>query len=103
MKFFNTADGNWRGLGRIPKSGLEIKKKYLEFDAKIKYKNILSKVDFSKSRGKSSCRCAKILLGIEKPQNCPLFGKVLHARKSTRALYGFRRRRVQCGISILNR
>lgn len=73
---FEIGIGNWRGLGEIPNSGLEIKKKYQQFNAKIKYKNILDKVDFSKSHINKTCRCADILLGSQKPKNCPLFGKV---------------------------
>ena len=34
---FEVGDGAWRGLGVIPQSGLEIKKKYKQFDAKLKY------------------------------------------------------------------
>jgi hydrogenase expression/formation protein HypD len=72
---FDAKAGNWRGLGKIPNSGLEIKKKYQKLDAKVKYKNILDKVDFLKSNVEKTCQCADILLGIQKPKNCPLFGK----------------------------
>lgn len=73
---FDVKEGNWRGLGKIPKSGLELKKKFSELDAKIKYKNILAKVDFSKSRIKTGCACADIILGKKEPKNCPLFKRV---------------------------
>jgi len=73
---FKIADGDWRGFGKIPKSGLEIKNEYKEFDAKIKYKNILDKVDFSKSKEPPGCRCGEILRGIILPDQCPLFSKL---------------------------
>lgn len=73
---FDVANGNWRGFGIIPKSGLEIKKKYKKFDAKVKYKNILSKVDFSKSRKPTGCRCGEIIRGLKYPRQCPMFKKV---------------------------
>ena len=73
---FEAADGNWRGFGIIPKSGLEIKKKFSKYDAKVKYKNILDKVDFSFSRKPTPCRCGEIIRGLKSPRECPVFKKV---------------------------
>ncbi len=70
---FETAGGNWRGFGVIPGSGLEIKKKYARLDAKIKYKKILDKIDFSQSRRPTGCRCGEVIRGILAPDKCPLF------------------------------
>jgi len=72
---FEPRDDNWRGFGVIPKSGLKIKDKYKEFDARLKYKNILDKIDFSKSRQPPACQCDKIVLGIKSSRDCPLFKK----------------------------
>lgn len=69
-------ESNWRGFGIIPKSGLEIKSKYKKFDAKIKYKNILSKVDFSQSRKPTGCKCGEVIRGLKEPRQCPLFKKI---------------------------
>ncbi len=38
---FEIKDAYWRGIGFIPNSGFEIRKKYEKFDAKVKYKDIL--------------------------------------------------------------
>jgi hydrogenase expression/formation protein HypD len=73
---FEIADGNWRGFGSIPNSGLEIKNKYKKFDAKIKYKNILDKVDFTHSRKLTGCKCGEIIRGLKNPSQCPMFKKV---------------------------
>lgn len=73
---FDVTDGNWRGFGIIPQSGLKIKNKYKKFDAKIKYKNILEKVDFSHSRKPTNCICGEIIRGLKTPQECCLFKKV---------------------------
>ncbi|MEK7557977.1 MAG: hydrogenase formation protein HypD [Patescibacteria group bacterium] len=73
---FDITDGNWRGFGVIPQSGLEIKNKYKKFNAKIKYKKILDQVDFSFSRKLTSCKCGEIIRGLKSPQECPLFKKV---------------------------
>ncbi len=76
MDVFEVADGNWRGFGIIPKSGLEVKKKYVKFDAKIKYKKILDRVDLSQSRKPTGCRCGEIIRGLKNPNQFPLFKKI---------------------------
>ncbi len=78
---FEPDDGNWRGFGVIPKSGLKIKNKYKKFNAKEKYKNILSKIDFSHSRKSSPCVCGEIIRGLKSPINCPLFKQVCSPEK----------------------
>lgn len=78
FEVFDAAEGTWRGFGSIPSSGLEIKEKYSAFDAKIKYKDILSKIDFSKSKLSTGCRCAQVILGLEESKECPLFKRVCH-------------------------
>lgn len=72
---FETTDGDWRGFGIIPGSGLKIRKKYEKFDAKKKYKNILAKIDFSKSKDPAGCRCGEVIRGIITPKKCPMFSR----------------------------
>lgn len=69
---FEVKDGEWRGFGIIPGSGLEIKDEYKDFDAKVKYKDIISKVDSAPKI--SGCKCGEIIRGLKTPQSCPLFG-----------------------------
>jgi len=76
FEIFEPADGNWRGFGIIPGSGLKIKDKYKKFDAKVKYKDILDKVDFSKSQKPTACKCGEIIRGLLTPSQCSLFKKV---------------------------
>lgn len=73
---FEVSDGEWRGFGMIHGSGLKIKDKYKKFDAKVKYKNILDKVDFSRSKDPAGCRCGDIIRGKMEPKKCSLFGKL---------------------------
>ncbi len=73
---FEVGDGDWRGFGIIPKSGLKIRNKYKQFDAKIKYKDILDKVDFSHSKDPDGCRCGEVIRGLMESKRCPLFGKI---------------------------
>lgn len=70
-KHFVVSDSEWRGLGVIPLSGLEVRDDKL--NAKIKYKEFLDKVPTPK---KSACRCGDILKGKINPNECPLYGKV---------------------------
>ncbi len=81
---FGIEDGNWRGFGIIPKSGLEIKKKYKDQDAKIKYKKIIenSKIQKLKDlRMKDMCRCGEIIRGLKNPKDCPMFKKACTPEK----------------------
>ena len=91
---FEEADGEWRGFGVIPKSGMKIRKKYAEFDARVKYKKILDKVDFSHSVDPAGCRCGDVIRGKMESKKCPLFGKVCTPDKSRRTVHGFGGRRV---------
>lgn len=100
-EIFETEDAFWRGLGKIPCSGLKIRDKYSEFDAKIKYKKILNTnchfesasermknpvaaTQGTKLRDSSpsaqndiskQCICGAILRGLKQPKDCKLFNK----------------------------
>ncbi|MCL4377555.1 MAG: hydrogenase formation protein HypD [Actinobacteria bacterium] len=67
---FELVDSIWRGLGNIAKSGLKIKEKYANYDAKIKFP--IGKVN---SREPGNCRCGDILKGAAVPFECELFAK----------------------------
>ncbi|MBN1157099.1 hydrogenase formation protein HypD [Candidatus Woesearchaeota archaeon] len=69
-EYFKVVDSGWRGLGIIPKSGLEVKDGNL--NAKIKYKNIIKEVPPPK---KTACRCGEVLKGLIEPAECPLYKK----------------------------
>lgn len=67
---FEPADSEWRGLGTISGSGLELKKKFAGFDAKK-----IFPVANTVSREPSGCRCGDVIKGIIKPFECKKFGK----------------------------
>jgi hydrogenase expression/formation protein HypD len=67
---FQEVQGRWRGLGKIDKSTLKLKKKYSRFDAYMRF-NISQSV----KADKTACRCGDVLCGLIKPTDCPLFGK----------------------------
>jgi len=67
---FEVVDSNWRGIGNIPHSGLEIKDKYGQFNAR-KYE-----VEIEKTKEPKGCRCGDVLRGVIIPPECSLFRKV---------------------------
>lgn len=69
MSVFDVSDGEWRGLGVLPGSGLRLKPEYATFDATIRYAlPEIPAVDLP------ACRCGDVLKGLIHPQQCPLFG-----------------------------
>lgn len=72
---FEVSDGDWRGFGIIPESGLKIRSKYKQFDAQVKYRHILEKVDFSKSHDPMGCKCGDVIRGLMESKKCPMFGR----------------------------
>lgn len=70
-RVFQPADSEWRGLGSIPGSGLEIREEYARFDARRAFQ-----VDPGLAREHQGCRCGEVLRGVVKPPECRLYGKV---------------------------
>ena len=73
---FDSIDSEWRGLGVIKDSGLNLKSEYINFDARAKYE-----VPKIKGKPNPGCRCGDVLLGKCKPNQCPLFGQVCNPEK----------------------
>jgi hydrogenase expression/formation protein HypD len=61
----------WRGLGLIPNSALQLHADYAEFDAEQRFN--LPAIQASDAKG---CECPAILRGAMKPQDCKLLGTV---------------------------
>lgn len=76
FEIFEVSSGNWRGFGSIPGSGLKIRSKFKKYDARIKYKDILKKVDLKAARRPTACRCGEVIRGLIEPSDCRLFGRV---------------------------
>jgi len=76
-KVFNVVDGNWRGLGVIPSSKLELLKKYASFDAHSKHDvRVEHGVDVQ-----PMCKCHLVVIGKIRPTDCPLFMKACTPQK----------------------
>ena len=68
---FEPCDANWRGIGVIPGSGLQLREEYAAFDATLQLP-----VTLEPPREHAGCRCGEILKGKLRPADCPLFRTV---------------------------
>lgn len=66
---FEIADRNWRGVGRIPKSGYRLRWEYRDHDAERRFE-----VESIHTEEPAACISGQILKGIKKPVDCPAFG-----------------------------
>lgn len=69
-RVFKRSDAQWRGIGVIPGSGLEVRDEYAEFDAARKFP-----VTPPPPQEAKGCRCGELLRGLITPTSCPLYGK----------------------------
>jgi hydrogenase expression/formation protein HypD len=65
---FEPADVSWRGLGKLPDSGLAFRPRYQQFDARHRYG--LVEQDVPEPKG---CRCGDVITGRCRPIDCRLF------------------------------
>ncbi len=61
----------WRGLGMVPYSALQIKKAYADFDAEQRFE-----IPPGEAHDIKGCECPRILRGVKRPTDCKLFGTV---------------------------
>lgn len=74
---FEVTHKEWRGLGNIPDSGLQLRGKYEFYDAEKRFpKNLFAPVTKT-----SPCISGLILQGIQKPDSCPEFGRTCTPEK----------------------
>ena len=66
---FDVVGGHWRGLGKLPKSALGLKKEFSRYDAREKYDlHIEDSRDILKG-----CLCHLVMIGKIKPPECPSY------------------------------
>ena len=68
---FELQDDWWRGLGVLKYSGLKLNNTYSDFDA-----DKMITVEVEKTIQEKGCICGDILKGLNKPNECKLFGNV---------------------------
>ncbi|MGE0788282.1 MAG: hydrogenase formation protein HypD [Sandaracinaceae bacterium] len=66
---FEVCDREWRGVGRIPKSGLTLRYEHRAFDAARRFD-----VDDLETEEPAECISGRVLRGLAKPTDCPAFG-----------------------------
>jgi hydrogenase expression/formation protein HypD len=71
QKAFTTISAEWRGIGRLPDSGLTLNKEYEKYNTRKRY-NIPAKKGRDLLPG---CQCHLIMIGKMKPNQCKLFMK----------------------------
>ncbi len=61
----------WRGLGMVPYSALQLKKEFADFDCEHRFE-----IPPSEATDIKGCECPRILRGVKRPTDCKLFGTV---------------------------
>ncbi len=70
-RVFEVCEAAWRGLGRVPASGLALRPEYARFDAAVAFP-----VAPGPTREHPGCCCGDVLRGALEPPECPLFRRV---------------------------
>jgi hydrogenase expression/formation protein HypD len=67
---FEAGRREWRGIGAIPDSGLQLRREFAAFDALLKF-------GITPQAGKESRQCisGRVLQGLAKPTECPAFAR----------------------------
>jgi len=66
---FEVADRKWRGIGKIPASGLRLRPEFAAYDAEK-----IFGLDNVETEEPAECISAQVLKGLKKPVDCPAFG-----------------------------
>jgi len=69
-KVFEPCDADWRAIGVIPGTGLQLRPEFTEFDAVAAIP-----VELPPPREPKGCQCGEVLRGVLFPYQCKLFGK----------------------------
>jgi hydrogenase expression/formation protein HypD len=65
----------WRGLGVLPDSALQLRRELIDVDAEFKFAPQFHKLKAQATSEPRACCCVDILKGIATPVDCKLFGK----------------------------
>ena len=74
---FEVTAGNWRGIGRLPDSALNLLEEFAEYDSRVKH-------GVRVEQGKDillGCECHLVIIGKIKPNQCPMFMKACTPEK----------------------
>lgn len=76
FRVFETGDGEWRGIARVPGGDLHLRRELAAHDATVHFAAELDakRLPVLDTRV-GECRCGGIMTGRETPTDCPLYGK----------------------------
>lgn len=67
----------WRGVADIPGSGFKLRAPYRHYRARERFAAVLADPPArSELEHPKGCRCAEVTLGLARPTDCPVFGKL---------------------------
>ncbi len=69
--FMEPCDAEWRGIGVLKNSGMQLREAFAAFDARKKFS-----IPAVEGRPNPACRCGDILCGDAAPPDCPLYKKI---------------------------
>ncbi|WP_019022600.1 hydrogenase formation protein HypD [Thioalkalivibrio sp. ALE23] len=69
-RVFEPVEREWRGMGRLPASGLGLRPEYARFDALKRFE-----LAGTESGGDGPCIAGQVLRGLSRPTDCPAFGR----------------------------
>jgi len=76
FRVFETSDGEWRGIARVPKGDLSLRAEHAAHDATVRFAAELAAAPAVVERADAAeCRCGGIMMGLLQPTDCRLFGK----------------------------
>ena len=67
-RVFEVSDRKWRGIGVIPRSGLQLREEYAAFDAE----RVFGVTEMAAEEPRE-CISAAVLQGLKRPTDCPVF------------------------------
>ncbi len=77
---FSAKDGEWRGFGSIPETGVSLREEYEDRDAERAFEDIFSDFQPAEDPWKKRCRCGEVLKGLITPDECSLYMKACTPR-----------------------
>lgn len=76
FRVFEAGDGEWRGIARVSRGNLSLRTEYAAHDASVRFAAELAAAPAVAERADASeCRCGGIMMGLQKPTDCRLFGQ----------------------------
>jgi hydrogenase expression/formation protein HypD len=73
---FEPSDAEWRGIGTLPGSGLELRAEFYHRDVRSVFNPVVPE-----GKEPKACSCGDVLKGIKMPADCALFGKACTPEK----------------------